>query len=48
MNWSEVRPIVMERVSAEIRNDPNRLKDFLKGAEETYKIFKILLEDDLK
>lgn len=48
MSWNEVRAVVIEHVPVEIEKDPNRLNDFLKGAEEAYKILDNLFQDDLK
>ena len=48
MSWNEVRTVVLEHVPVEIEEDPNRLNDFLKGAEEAYKLLNNLFQDDLK
>ena len=48
MSWNEVRAVVLEHVPVEIEKDPNRLNDFLKGAEEAYKILNNLFQDDLR
>ena len=48
MSWNEVRTVVLEHVPVEIEKDPNRLNDFLKGAEEACKIFDNRFQDDLK
>lgn len=48
MSWIEMQAALMNRIPEEIKNDSNRLNDFMKGAAETYKLFEKLFHDDLR